>query len=175
MEIIVMSDANQTPFWKRRRALTPGEAILLGVLIAWAGAIVSALLQPRDFSYNFLLILLLSLGPFTGISGYTFWVVCDPKRERRLRRITSIVTSIGIFVPLVAFLAFWRNLEHSMGPSIVIVFIGFLVLIAMYVVGTGLGAVHLVRHLAFTLRRNTKPGAYSRMDNLWDSELDDRG
>jgi hypothetical protein len=170
-----MRDANQTPFWKRRRALTPGEGILLGVVIAWAGAIVFALMSPREFSYKFLLILLLSLGPFTVISGYLFWVVCDPKRERRLRRITSIVTSIGIFVPLVAFPVFWRDLEHSMGPSIVIVFIGFLVLTAMYVVGTGSGAVHLIRHLAFTLRRNTKPEAYSRMDDLWDRELDDRG
>jgi uncharacterized membrane protein len=167
-----MKDAKRMLVWKRRWVLAPGEAALLGVTIGWGVAIVSAFTPPRDFSVNFLLILLLSLGPFGGISGYIFWLVCDPVREQRLRRITNIVAVLGIVVSFIAFPAFWREMERSLGPKMLLMFMGFGVAMAMYVVGTGFGVAHLAGHVAFTLRRHTKPRAASLKDGLWDSELD---
>jgi hypothetical protein len=82
-ESLAMSDVKWQPLWKRRFNLPPGVATLLGVALGWALAIVCAFSPPRDFSYSFLLILLLSLGFFGGIFGYILWLIGDPVREAR--------------------------------------------------------------------------------------------
>jgi hypothetical protein len=167
-----MRDVKRQTWWKRRRNLTPGEATLLGFGIGWTVALVSAFTPPHDFSYSFLLHLLLSLGPFGALSGYMLWLVFDPVREERLRRLTSLVAFPTILGLLVVFPDFWRAVARSMGPGMVGMLMGFACSIAMLVVVAGLGMLHLAVHLASSFRWSTKPGAVSPIDEVWDRELD---
>jgi len=61
-ETVAMIDVKRQPWWRRRVSLTAGEATLLGIAIGSAAAIVCSLTPPRDFSYSFLLLLLLTIG-----------------------------------------------------------------------------------------------------------------
>jgi hypothetical protein len=167
-----MSNGKRLAWWKRRDSLTPVEAALFGLGIGCALAIISAFTPPRDFTYSFLLILLLSLGPFGGITGYMLWLTFDPVREQRLRRIGTLVAGPAIIGLLVVFPDFWRDMERSMGPQMVLMFIGFIFATVMLIVAAGFGIVHLVSHLAFCFQRPAKPGPTSQTDGVWDRELD---
>jgi len=167
-----MNDVKRRPLWKRKHTVTPGEAALLGLAIGWACAIVSAFAPPRDFSYSLLLILILSLGPLGAISGYIFWLLCQPDWEQRFRSIATFIAFPALLVLLVAFPDFWRAVKRSMGPHMVWMFLCFIFSMVMFTVGAGLAMAHLVGHLAFSFRRCTKPGATSRRDGVWDRELD---
>jgi len=167
-----MSDVKRQPLWKRRHTLKPGEAALLGVAIGCAVATISAFTPPRDFSYSFLMLLLLSLGPCAGIAGYMLWLSFDPVREQRLRRITSIVAFPAIIGLLVAFPDFWREVRRTLGPHMVWISIGFIFAMVGFAVAAGLGIVHLVDYLAFSVRQSNKAAAASQTDGVWDRELD---
>jgi len=41
-------------------------------------------MPPRDFSYQYLGILLLSIGPFGGLAAYGLWLAWDPAGGQRL-------------------------------------------------------------------------------------------
>jgi hypothetical protein len=159
--------------WPRYWApLPPGVAALLGVAIGWAVAIVCAFLPPRDFSCSFLLILLLSIGPFGGTFGYILWLLNDPTREVRFRRITGFVAISAIAGLLIAFPSSWWHMGRSMGPHWVWMSMGFICSMAMFAVGAGMGIVHLAGHVASSFRQSTKSAANSWTSGVWDRELD---
>ena len=136
-------DKRQT-WWKRRQSLSAGEAATFGAAVGLAAATAAALNPPGDFSFGFLVFLLLSLGPCGGIAGYMFWLVCDPVREQWLRTITIVV---GLFFHIVLFItvpSFWRDLVRAMGPGMVGTFMGFIFAAAAFVVAAGLGIAHFV-------------------------------
>src|SRR5437016_6089634 len=110
-----MSDVKRLSLWERRSFLTPVESALLGLMIGSAAAIVAAFTPPRDFSYSYLLLLLLTIGSFGGIAGYMFWLAFDPVRERRLLRITSVVALLAIIGLFAAFPGFWWELVRTKG------------------------------------------------------------
>jgi hypothetical protein len=167
-----MSDNKQEPFWKRSYTVTPGQATLVGFTVGSAVAIVAALMPPRDFSWSYLLSLLLGITPFTGIFGYIAWLSGDPVRGQRLERMTSFVAFPAMLVLLVAFPGFWWHMGRSIGSPMVVIFMGFVCAMAMFAVGAGLGIVHLVGHLACSFQRSAKPGTTWRRDGVWDRELD---
>ncbi len=154
----------------RRHSFTAGEAFLLGVGIGCAVAIVAAFTPCRVFSYSFLALLLLTIGPFGGISGYSLWLLFDPVRGQRLERITGFIAFPAMVGLLVMFPDFWRNMARTTGPNMVWTFMGLGCSLAFFAVGAGLGVVHLVGHLASS--RYTKPAAARQMDGVWDRELD---
>jgi hypothetical protein len=167
-----MSNVKRETWWQRRQSLRAGEAALLGFAIGSAAAIVAALTPPRDFTSSFLVLLMLTIGPSGGIAGYMLWLSFDPVRGERLRWITSIVALPAILGLLVAFPNFWREMERSMGSLMINLFLCFVFSVIGFTVATGLGIVHLVGHLAVSLRCFAKPGAVPRMDGVWDRELD---
>ncbi len=167
-----MRDVKWQPWWKRKDTLTAKEATLLGVAIGWAAAIVSAFTPPHDFSYSFLWLLLLSLGLFGGILGYTLWLWIGPTQERWLRTITTIVVVPVILGPLVVFPVFWRDMERSTGARVIVWMIGFSFFLITFLVTVGLGIVHLGGYLAETFRTFNKSAAASETNGVWDCELD---
>jgi hypothetical protein len=167
-----MGNIKRPIWWRRRHSLKPGEAALLGVGIGCVVALISAFTPPSDFTLGFLLLLLLSLGPFGGILGYMLWLAFDPVREQRTRRIGTLVFLTTIVGLLVAFPAFWREIGRSMGPRMVGMFIGFIYSAVMIIVAAGMGIVHLVGGLASSIGQSAKPGTVPRTDGVWDRELD---
>jgi hypothetical protein len=126
------------------QAIRPGSAFLLGVAFGCALAILCSLLPLRDFSLDFLLILLLSLGPAGGFFGYGFWIVAEPKRCKRLYRITGFVAATAILGLGMAFPSLWWHVVQSRGPHAVIMLMGGVRGTAMLVVTAGWGIVHLI-------------------------------
>lgn len=167
-----MSHMKRQQLWKRSYTLTPGVATLLGVAFGWALAILCAFTPPRDFSYSFLLILLLSLGLFGGIFGYILWLSAEPVRDRRLRKITGLVALAAILGISVAFPDFWRGIESKMGPLMVVTLMGGVCAAAMFAVGAGWGMMHLFGHLASSPRQSTKSGTDLLTEGVWDRDLD---
>ena len=171
-----MSDVKRRAVWERRHAVTAGEATLLGFTIGSAAAIVAAFRPLRDFSYNYLRLILLTIGPCAGILGYMFWHVFDPVRLRRLLRITQRRGFAGDRRAIRRIPRFLVGTGRTKGFHTVYLFAAFIFSTAAFVVGTGLGMVHLVGHLAaFSFRRSTKPVARLRTDGVWISELDENG
>jgi hypothetical protein len=153
--------------WRRKWGLTAGESALLGLVIGWAVAIVAAFMPPRDFSLGFLSLMLLSIGPFGGTTGYIFWLACDPQRGRRLQEVASLLAVLTVLGSLVLMPGFWWTLGRR-GPHFIPVFMGLFASVAVLVVGAGMGLVHLVRHLICVLGRK----GLTRADRLWDRDLD---
>jgi hypothetical protein len=171
-EVVVMGDIKRQPWWIRKGTLTAGEATLLGVAIGWSAAIVSAFSPPRDFSYTFLWLLLLSLGLFGGIVGYTLWLSMGPVQERWRRMITTIVVVPVILGLLVVVSIFWRDVERLMGVGVIAMMIGLGSFLIQILVIIGLGIVHLGGYLAVSVRRFNKSGTTSEANGVWDRELD---
>ena len=169
-----MSDVKRSLLWKQRYTLTPGVATLLGVAFGGALAIVCAFNPPRDFSFSFLLTLLLCLGPFGGIVGFVIWLNAEPVREDRFLRITRLVAFPAILGLLLTLPDFWWHRGRFMGPIMVMMLMGLVCAGSMFAVGAGWGLVHLVGHLAISFRQSNKRGTGSRTDGVWDRELDQR-
>lgn len=167
-----MRHVKQVPFWKRKHGLTAGEAMLLGLAIGCAVAVVAAFNPPRDFSFGFLGGLLVSIGAFSAFAGYGFWLVCDPVREQRLRSIIGLVARPLLLLYLIATPLLLYKLGHSVGPPLVLMFAGVLCATVMFAVVFGFGAVQLVGHAMRSFRRSTKPASAPWAGGVWDRELD---
>jgi hypothetical protein len=152
--------------------IRPGSAFLLGVAFGCTLAILCALVPPRDFSLNFLLILLLSLGPCGGFFGYGFWILADPRRRKRFYRITGFVAATAILGLGNAFPSFWRHVEQSMGPHVVVTFMGGAFAAAMMFVTAGWGMVHLIGGFISLFSQPDRRAANSLPDGVWDIDLD---
>jgi hypothetical protein len=172
MEIQAMSKTNKPSLWQRTYAIPPGMAVLLGFAIGAVVATIAAFQPPRDFSYGSLLLLLGTIPPFWGISGYILWLSGEPARMQRVQEIAGVIaipTMVGI---LVAFPGFWWKLGPTIGPAMIVLFMGFLCALSMFAVAVGYGAVHLAGYLASLLWRSTKPVSKSTVNGIWDRELD---
>jgi hypothetical protein len=158
--------------WQRSDTVPPGMAVLLGFAIGSAVATVAAFLPPKDFSYGYLLLLVGTIPPFWGISGYILWLSGEPARMQRVQEIAGVIaipTMVGV---LVTFPAFWWKLGLAIGPVMLVLFMGFCCALSMFAVAVGYGAVHLARFLASFVRRRFKPTSKSPASGVWDRELD---
>lgn len=163
----------QPPFWKRLPTISPAAATLLGLALGCALAVLCAFHPPRDFSYGFLGVLLLSIGPCGGILGYTSWLLLDDAaRSDRFQRLHARVSVLMILVLLAGFPSFWWQLGQLAGPFFVVISMGFVCGVALFAAGAGCGIVHLVHHLVRSSRRASKPVGRLRTDGVWDRELD---
>ena len=166
-----MTDIDERPWWERIVGIGPGTAALLGFAIGEAVAVTCAFSPPRDFSVDYLVLLLLTLGPFGTLTGYFLWLAFDPVRELRLRRLTSAIALPTLIALFVAFPRFWQQ-QFAKSPLSVVLIAGFCcAMLAMPVAG-GMGVVHLVEHLAGTSWRRAKRAPSSQTDGLWDRDLD---
>ena len=168
-----MSNVKRQPLWKRTYIVSPRAATLLGVAIGLAVATDAAFTPPRDFSYSFLSILLVTIPPFCGIAGYILWLSGEPRRYELFERITRMIAFPAMLGLLVAFPAFWWKTGRAIGPGMAIMFMGFICGLAMFVVGAGWGTIHFAGCLASSWRRCTKARPRSLADGVWDRELDE--
>jgi hypothetical protein len=171
-ESLPMNNNTWDSMSKRGCTVTAGAAGLLGVAIGSAAATCCAFNPPREFSYSYLLILLLCLGPCGGIFGYMFWLTGEPVRGPRLLRITQFIAVPLIIGVLIVFPVFWREMGRRMGPRMVGMFMGFIYATVAFVVTACSGIVHFSHYLAVSLQRATKPKGNSWTDGVWDRDLD---
>ncbi len=162
------------PSGKHEKSLAPAKATLLGIVIGLTAAIAVAFLLPHDFSYSFLLVMLLSLVLFCGVYGYMLYLACDPARADRLVRIWRFIALFTIIGLLAAFPEFWRT-GWSTSPFLVMMLLVFAYLMALFAAGAGLGIAHLVGHVVASFRQSAKLGMESPTDGVWDRDLDQGG
>jgi hypothetical protein len=167
-----MRFVKQQPIWKRRFSIAPGTATLLGIALGCAVATISAFLPPRVCSYGEYSILLLSLVPIAGISGYGMWLSGDPSRHRRLEKISQSVMLPAILWLFAAFPNFWLSMASVLGPGMFLMFIGFVCGLVVCVVIAGVGLAHFVGYLTSFVQRGGKVGGNPPAEGLWDRELD---
>lgn len=127
---------------------------------------------PRDFSYRFLMITLLSIGPFGAVFGYVLWIGADSERYERFQMVVSRAGGLMIFALLVAFPSAWWQIGHSMGVLMVVGLLGSVTALTMFAVAASWGIIHLVRHIAFTHRHSSKTRVDFGDRGVWDRELD---
>jgi cytochrome bd-type quinol oxidase subunit 2 len=168
-----MSNVKRQPSWNRTYIVSPRAATLLGVAIGLAVATVAAFAPPRDFSYSFLSILLVTIPPFCGIAGYILWLSGEPRRYELFERITRMIAFPAMLGLLVAFSAFWWKTGHAIRPGTAVMLMGFICGLAMFVVGAGWGTIHFVGYLASSWARSIKARARSSAAGVWDRELDE--
>jgi hypothetical protein len=159
--------------WRKTQTVSAGQATVLGFAVGCAAAVLCALASPRDFTVNFLLILLVSIGPVSAIFGYIFWLSCEPASHERLQRICTFVAWPAILVVSVASPSIFPDVARTMGPHMVVVFMGFIASLAVLAMGAGLGLAHLVGYLALSVHQSRKRASTSRTGGLWDRDLDE--
>jgi hypothetical protein len=167
-----MGNEKRQPFWQRTYAIPPGMGLLLGMAIGAVVATVVAFMPPSYFSYRELWILLGTIPPFFGISGYMLWLLGEPARGERLQKTTRYVALALMLGLLVSFPQVLWELAGKIGPAAVIMFMGFVYSLSMFVVAVGWGIVHLLSHLASLTLKSGKPGSRSSPNGVWDRELD---
>lgn len=168
-----MSQVERHASLGKTRPLRAGEATALGFAAGCAAAVLCALTPPRDFTVGYLTILFVSIGPVSGIAGYIWWLSRDPVREERLQRICTSIAWPAIIAVLVAFPGRWWTLGRTMGPHMVIVLLGFIVSLAVFAAGAGLGLAHLGGYVALSVRQSRKRASTPRTGGLWDRDLDE--
>ncbi len=164
-----MNDIKPGPLSKRRFNVPPGVAALIGVASGWALGVVIAFPSFRDLSSNLLLI----TGLFGGMMGYTLWLLYDPVWSDRLLKIQGGVAILVILGLHLAFHEFLRDMGRSIGAAFFVILWGGVCAAVLFIVGGGIGMVHLLGYLASSSRESTKPVTDSPMDGVWDREMDE--
>jgi hypothetical protein len=160
-----MRQMKRHPWYMGRRM--PGAATIIGFALGAAVSVVAAFNPPRDFSFSFLLILLLTIGPCSAIAGYMLWFLTESLLAERAVKITRFVACPPMFLLLAAFPRYWLTRPH-----LALMSLGFIFAAAMFAVVFGFGLVHFATVLAWWLRRSMKPAPAAPSAGLWDRDLD---
>ena len=168
-----MSHVERHASLRKTNTLSASQATVLGFAVGCGLAVLCSLAPPRDFTVNFLLILLASLGPVSGVFGYIFWLACEPARQERLQRICSFITWPAILLVSFASSSIWPDVARAMEPHMVVVFMGFIASLAVLAAGAGLGLAHLVGYVALSVCQSHKRASTPRTGGLWDRDLDE--
>jgi hypothetical protein len=169
-----LKSVKRPAWWKRRQSLTAGEAFLLGLGVGSIAAFAAAFNPPRDFSYSFLSLLLLTIGPCGGIGGYMFWLVADPESECWLRTISNVIALGLIITLLVAVPSLWKEMGRRTGAPMIVLLPGFIFAATSIFVAAGFGVVHLSGYLLSAVRRRGEAEIHPHAKGVWDSEIDQR-
>jgi hypothetical protein len=167
-----MKSVKRQAWWKRRQSLTAGEAFLLGLAVGSVAAIAAAFNPPRDFSYSFLSLLLLTIGPCGGIGGYMFWLIADPERECWLRSISNVIALALIITLLVAVPSLWKEMGRTTRAPMMLLIPGFIFAATSIFVAAGFGVVHLSGYLLSAIGRRGEAEIHPHAKGVWDSEID---
>jgi hypothetical protein len=151
------------PWWQRIDGASPGPATLAGLVVGVFAALLTYVPSFRQFPDAALLV-----APFFGLGGYLIWLISDPVREERIRRMARPLSLVALATLVVLIPGeIWRFARTQ--PLWILPLLGSVSALAMMLIATGCAVIHFGSYVAGrTLgRRSSDPH-----DGLWDRELD---
>ena len=167
-----MRRITREPWSGRRQSLSAGESTMLGLAIGLATAVAASLNPPREFTFSFLTLLLSIIGPCGAICGYGAWLLYQPSKFEKVRKIAMCLAVIMIAGLLIRFPSILWEIGSKMGAFMMITLAGFIFSMSFFIAIAGYGIAQLIVHYVRAERAFDAPTTPGSAGGMWDRELD---